>query len=495
MLKKNCRFLWGAARSLDESRWSREARGRAFAVLDSGDVVVLKETLVRGSEFLTAEHLLKGIEDTQDLKRGDISILDDWQQRSMEQFRAYSSPIDNGYITGKVDGAQGNVTFYPTGTLAYKIMCQVAKGSMTLETELGLYVFSTAGSIEVGDNMKDYVLTAVATSVNHELNKSLSPMRNWSDSSFQTAVRTQLDHVMGAAGDFSRQKTLTFELLCAKRTTYLGKVHSELAVSYEQGGAFLLGICDHQCFIPHYELPLSDFPQPIWRKVSAAGEVFEIMHDMTDVVLGQMTEGAFGDKWFPGQRMNFHPEGWVFLDHKHCDAKFGPTYGKIKHPDYYRIHQFQKYGEARVLAYPEAVDKYYPTVARLRRFRQNTPLALREFLENMKTVLLEEVNLKSETYKGLKAKAQERVKSYLDKPSPKELETICRMLVHATGLKNKIMRAASIFELNDEDAIRFGKSILMKCEPWRNDPAVMAQKEVDEHSPLIEKLLQMVVFR
>jgi len=244
---------------------------------------------------------------------------------------------------------------------------------MTLETELGLYVFSTAGSIEVGDNMKDYVLTAVATSVNHELNKSLSPMRNWSDSSFQTAVRTQLDHVMGAAGDFSRQKTLTFELLCAKRTTYLGKVHSELAVSYEQGGAFLLGICDHQCFIPHYELPLSDFPQPIWRKVSAAGEVFEIMHDMTDVVLGQMTEGAFGDKWFPGQRMNFHPEGWVFLDHKHCDAKFGPTYGKIKHPDYYRIHQFQKYGEARVLAYPEAVDKYYPTVARLRRFRQNTP--------------------------------------------------------------------------------------------------------------------------
>ena len=54
-----------------------------------------------------------------------------------------------------MDGAQGNVTFYPTGTLAYKIMCQVAKGSMTLETELGLYVFSTAGSIEVGDNMKD----------------------------------------------------------------------------------------------------------------------------------------------------------------------------------------------------------------------------------------------------------------------------------------------------------------------------------------------------
>ena len=35
----------------------------------------------------------------------------------------------------------------------------------------------------------------------------------------------------------------------------------------------------------------------------------------------------------------------------------------------------------------------------------------------------------------------------------------------------------------------------MKCEPWKNDPAVMAQKEVDEHSPLIEKLLQMVVFR
>ena len=49
---------------MDESRWSREARGRAFAVLDSGDVVVLKETLVRGSEFLTAEHLLKGIEDS-----------------------------------------------------------------------------------------------------------------------------------------------------------------------------------------------------------------------------------------------------------------------------------------------------------------------------------------------------------------------------------------------------------------------------------------------
>jgi len=491
-------------------RWAREARGRGYAITSSGEVLVLKESLIRGSEFLTEAHHAEGIEDTQDLEsHRDSDILDYWQQKSMEQFNRAENVINDGYITGKVDGAQGNITFYPAGSTECDIMTTVVQKEKAfyLSTKEGLYVPSTSGCLFVPESMEWYVLTSFAGAIGWDLFEKSSRHTNWRNERFQTLLLDKITRpIMEASGGYDRQRTMTFEWVCANRTTFhTGKVHTELAVNYPTSGVYFLGLSEGGKYYPHYEFTakeqMKDYPQPNWRKVSTAGEVFEIMGDMTAVLKQNMTEAEFGDKWFKGQQTTFHPEGWVFLDASNCDSRYGPTYGKIKHPDYYIFHKFEKYGETRVLAYPTTVDKYYPIVGRLRNFRENTPKYIGDFLDSMRDVLVEDVNVESDTYKGMKPKGRARFDSYIANPNPEDLDVICKMVVNNMGdtLKEHVIdKVCATFGLDKserEDRI-FGlaKSVMMTCQPWKNDSVEMGKKLMNENSPIVMELFKLVVY-
>ena len=78
--------------------------------------------------------------------------------------------------------------------------------------------------------------------------------------------------------------------MCKNRTTYKKTVHRELAVGYDFSGLSLLGLVLDNKYIPHYELPNSStiVPHPVSRNVKSSTEVFQIMRELNDVVMGKV---------------------------------------------------------------------------------------------------------------------------------------------------------------------------------------------------------------
>mmetsp|Transcript_53801 Transcript_53801/g.114868 ORF Transcript_53801/g.114868 Transcript_53801/m.114868 type:complete len:580 (-) Transcript_53801:58-1797(-) len=492
-----------------QPRWAIEARGRSYAVLldadpqDEAVVLELDAKLVRGPEFLTEAHHGAGVNDSQDIGfAADTSHLNRWQQEVMGQFGNSKSSLPDAVISTKVDGANGNITFYPAGSTANALIKVVNLGKMTVELEVGLFVFATSGCPYVSENMEDYVVTAMAAHFKIPVDQAAAPMQNWAREDFQTALTQFCRSLLGADAE-PAQTTFIFEWVNANRRSYTGKVHVQLAANYAEAGLFFLGLSKHGVYVPHFDVQhLHHLPQPMWRRVSTAGEVFDYMHDLRAVTFGTLTEAALVDKWFPGQSGPIHVEGLVISDYHHCNKPYGPTYGKIKTPDYYLIHKWEKYTAKRVLAeFSENVDQFYPTLKKLRKFQGTSRESLLHGAKEVKAMIQAQIAEGSDTYKSLQQKAKVYFDRYFeDRQQTAAYVTCFRM---AVGTMPRSVRETVAAKLASELQIDvgmhadklmslLGKPFLLNCQGWEDDGyEARVGNYLDQHPELQPLLLNM----
>jgi hypothetical protein len=501
--------------------WAREARGRGYLVTPDRAVHEVKASLVRGAELLTAAHLSQGVSGTQDIDAGDCAserASDRNLERNLERFDAHQrsimamfddadATIEQGFVTGKADGALCVATRYPKDCAVYPYMLCVAKaeGALCLDTPEGLWLLSTSGCLVVGDAMRDYVVTALAGHCACDIAPGASSRSVWDNvkyhvcDMFQNIARNNCvstDDVVG----------FTFEMMCKGRVTHKGNLHTELAIEYDKSFIQIFGMCWDDAYVPHFRLE-GEFPQPYWRKVSSTAEVFAMMRDLEDVVGGRVATDVYAAKWFPGQdsAKQLHAEGFVYLDYRFADPRYGPTYSKIKLGSYYICHNAEKYGKARVAELGDATAAYFPIVGRLQRFRENSKAGLTGLLRELCCVLRTNMEPGAATYDGLATKAKARVNASVQAPEDAKLrDTAFKIIVNAMheSLVDRVQTMCrSAFDIRDTrsdvDVSAFTKALLMKASPWKvqdSDLPSAVDALVATQTDLVGQLFRLCVF-
>jgi hypothetical protein len=457
--------------------WSREARGRFYYFdTETQTVLVLKETLQRGVEVLTRAHTTHAVTATQDMRQGEYDHLDDIQQDCIKAFQLAESPM-NAYLTGKVDGSLILVSAYPRGTSECRIMEEILATcgdsfSRQLAAACGegpLLVVATQGTLMIGADMQDYVVTALQ-SMFGPLPTGISMEEAWA-LQCPKMVRTVLEFLDTA--DLKNRTHLCFEAFCKNRRTITGRLHTELAIAYDRDGFNLLGAMVGGKYIPHFDLPPT-LPQPISLRVSNTREVYKIMEDMDEVVLGTLEYTAFLERYgFPADA-TIHMEGWVLL----TPHPAGYDYAKIKTNLYYKCHKVRSYNVPTLLALPTSCDATYPILRVLRDFYAN---ADRRFCETIKrTIVMLEAEVAlgpaSPFYEALPQKAKAHFN--LDKK-----DTLFRMLMNVCtdlfrGSVADILK--SVWEVEAEpqgDMVRLVSQFMTKHMPWQKPISEDARKD------------------
>jgi len=278
-------FIW-------QPKWSREARGRFYWIgLNKGTKVIeLKSALQRGIEVLTKAHLDSGIESTQDVDPKSWDRLDLVQQNILKTFSG-NNPT-NSYLTAKVDGSLIIVNIYPKESKQYPIIknlalefgdsftCRLVQNCILNNSPI--ITISTQGTLFIGDEMQDYFMT----SIEPLMGQSINSMDDWVWVS-NKFIQIINDYYQILNLEPKSMINLCFEAYCKKRTTITGKLHPELAIGYDHSGINLLGMMYQSNYRPHFDMPQQIFTQPLFYHVSNTSQVYSLMNQLDQVVLGK----------------------------------------------------------------------------------------------------------------------------------------------------------------------------------------------------------------
>ena len=475
--------------------WAREARGR-FYYYDavSKKVHALKDTLQRGVEVLTQAHAKAAIAETQDMKLGEYAHLDDIQQACIQKFLSPENVPMNAHLSGKVDGSLLIVSVYPRDTAECHIMEEILEAcgdsfsrqlaKSCTEANAPLVVVATQGTLMIGSDMQDYFVTALQALTGQSLADITTVKRAWSQ---------QIPHFLQSiqeyivlAGLQHKRVHLCFEAFCKNRRTFLGRLHTELAISYDRHGFNLLGALVDNTYIPHFALPAAIFAQPISLPIRGTQQVFTILEDMDRVVLGTLENTAFLEKYgFPADSL-IHMEGWVLLTPL-ADCY---DYAKIKTSLYYKCHKIRSQNVPALLALPTSCDATYPILAVLREFHANANQRFTDTIAATIAMLEAEVALGegSAFYAALPAKARVHF-------NPEKKDTLFRMLINVCGdlfkarLQDILCRIWNLEEPH-EDMFHLVKQILTKHTPWQKPLATQVVREAmrELYSIMVESM-------
>ena len=489
-------------------RWTREARGRGYAINWTGDVYEIKSSLIRGAELLTKAHLEEGVDDTQDIHDWKFDTLDMHQQTIVKMFNNKDDvPIEDAYITQKVDGSLLVVTYYPTDTPEYDLMNRYVglTGCYHVKTITGLYIPSTSGNVFISDAMKCYFVTATAALCGVEITHSSSDAV-WED--IKDSFAQKMEPIVGQVNSSKAQCSLVFEMVCKDRMTHGKKVHTEHAISYPSSGLFFLGTCkvtyegSSGVYIPHYKHQDVDIQQPAWRKVTSTGETIQIMKDLDASIKGDMSMTNLNLKWFGVDSSLIHPEGFVYMDHHICDDT--PTYSKIKLPIYYKCHKFDRYSVDEFLSFPESVDDYFPILGRLRWYTTNISDTITTHANDLLNIVEAKLTNKSNSYKKAPAKAKKRFDAYFDKQKQQDKAILCKMITNSIDKEAQTRRmivdmTRRTFKIQnntkDDELMKISKTLLMRLTPWESGYEERLNELVkDKKNQLMDQIYRTVMY-
>ncbi|NBP02545.1 MAG: HD domain-containing protein [Proteobacteria bacterium] len=463
-----------------QPKWAREARGRFYYVGDKfgGKVVPLKDTLQRGIEVLTKAHLDGGITETQDVDPKSWSKLDNIQQMVMRTFSGVN-PTDS-YLTGKVDGSLLIVNIYPRECEQYEIIKHLAlsygdKFTKTivnhcLSLEGPIVTVSTQGTLFIGEEMQDYFLTSIQPLVDYEV-KALDDWQHM----VPTFVTKAIDYYSSMKLDNTEMVNMCFESYCKNRTSFTGRLHTELAVGYDHNGLNLLGVMNQGRYIPHFDLPRRVFKQPFYYHVQNTLAVYRLMAELDEVVLGTRSMDKFLENFTVDEFTSLvvHPEGFVLLTP--IDGQY--DYAKIKTQMYYKCHKIRPNKMQELLQLPEVCGTYYPILRNLHWFFDNLSESINALIHRTFQALTCEINKSSVFYTKQNPKARQRMDEVIDNVDNADVNK--KMVVYKMMLNNKdnwsdIVKIFSeitmdIYKTSSEDMLLFTKGLLMKVEPWRPD--------------------------
>ena len=461
-----------------QPKWAREARGRFYYVGDmaGGKVVPMKDTLQRGIEVLTKAHLDGGITETQDVDPKSLSKLDTVQQMIMRTFSGVN-PI-NSYLTGKVDGSLLILNVYPKECEQYPIIKHLAlthgdKFTKTIvnhciATDSPIVTVSTQGTLFIGEEMQDYFLTSVQPVIDYEV-KSFD---SWEQMA-PLLVSKVLDYYTSMKLDNTDMVNMCFESYCKNRISFTGRLHTELAVGYDHNGVNLLGAMNQGRYIPHFDLPRRVFKQPFYYNIKNTMDVYRLMGELDEVVLGKRTMDQFLENFDIDEFTSrvVHPEGFVLLTP--IDGVY--DYAKIKTQMYYKCHKIRPNKMQELLLLPEVCGTYYPILRNLHWFFDNLNESIHALITRTFTALTSEIHKGSIFYTKQNPKARQRMDEVIDNPDNNDK----KMVVYKMMLNNKdnwtdIVALFSgitmdIYKTQSEEMLIFTKGLLMKVEPWRPD--------------------------
>lgn len=342
--------------------WARQCRGVCFYVLSDFTCVPIKYQLQRGAELITGMLVSAQIASTQDIADAKkIACLSESQQRTCKTLLVGENDgLINAHLTEKVDGSLLTVTFYfgEQANLMSELITKygdefskmILKGFMNLGY---VAVVSTQGTLTIGDDMQDYFATSVYDShypASHDTVLSSSPTEFFEKNcgfwfSEMLDVLVQLPVI-----DDCVNISLCWETVCAGRLTLWGKLHQELAISYDKSMYLFLGAswCGNNWVInvPHTMLNLTGVSEPRFWITETAKQVDDLMRGLEDVVYGRLSSLDFISKFTPSNKtfdpvLPLHPEGYV------CYTKEGEyrglplvDYNKLKLAAYYIGHKF-----------------------------------------------------------------------------------------------------------------------------------------------------------
>ena len=440
-------FIW-------RPKWARQARGSFFGLID-GRVHCLKMLLQRGVELLGKSHLDAKIDETQDYSASTLERLDDTQQQLARTF-ATGGPI-NAYLTSKRDGSLIGVNLYPRESKEVSLMRKLAEQDpfarvlLTVADEQKLPfipVVCTQGTLMITENMWSYFLTAF---YNIQESKYPTPLEMWQSEcddfiKFIENIYYFLEEQKVAPGSTNNVMSMSFEAVCPNRTTYDGVVHTELTVSYKQAHFDFLGVTvdigtSTERYIPHFDIDFSynslNRMVPMWLKITHTDQVFDLMNKLDSVVKGEMEEKEVLYKSHCPDICEIDFEGFVLLAPK-LDGSY--DYSKIKTTLYYYAHKVRESNIPALLALPDAVNQYYPTVSKLKTFYGTLEEKVPRMVETVHAHLDAEIKKGeySQYYNGLSVKAQAKFAKY----SP---EVLKRMYINACS-KQFLPKARAIIE-------------------------------------------------
>lgn len=456
-------------------KWAREARGR-FYYIGGDKVIPLKETLQRGIEILTQAHLVAGITETQDVNISNNKV-DDTQQMILSKFSG-ENQFDT-FLTGKVDGSLLIVNIYPIECVQYDIIKKIglAHGDAftqtiiryCVENFLPIITISTQGTLFIGIDMQDYFLTAI---------QPLIVSTYCWETIVPCFVAKILDYYTMIQLNNKEMVNICFEAYCKNRTTFLGKLHTELAIGYDHSGMNLLGLMNCGRYIPHFNLPRAIFTQPFYIHIENTKEVFRLMKELDEVVLGKRTIEMFLTNFSLDCITSrvVHPEGFVLLTPVKNSYGDDYDYEKIKETLYYACHKVRQEKIKELLELPMSCSSYYPILKNLHTFFDNIGETVKSLVQSSYNRLIKEINKESVFYTKQNPKAQARMNIVItsDAYDIKSLEVVCKMMLNCKDNASDLIELLSpvtieLYSNSTEELILFTKNLLMKCEPWKPD--------------------------
>ena len=301
------------------------------------------------------------------------------------------------------------------------------------------------------------------------------------------------------------------EMVCANRTSYSGEVFTCLATSYDHGGIYVLGEWVPDMYVPSTTQDTNSLIRyPASRMVSDQAQLMALMRSIMDCTVPQAVPQRRMDQVmdyvarYPASEVEDkerqfsaslrsrttgvttkHYEGYVaysLLDGESSPYPVAKAGGKIKTPDFYKLHKWQKYGIDVALGMPVEMDSIYPIVGQLKKLMQSQGCECDNTASELMYDLLGEVTENTDEVKSsLPEKARPRVDAYLsgsrdEKDAGMLLKVIANMMTPAMQ-KRAARRARAMMEkmgcpdeaLNDDDKMaNLGKKLLMVAEPWVN---------------------------
>ena len=478
-------------------KWAREARGRFYYIGDD-KVISLKDSLQRGIEILTKVHTTAGINETQDVTNTNLQSLDAIQQNILDKFSCENHPI-NSYITSKVDGSLLIINVYPINSEQYSVIMKIDNDLTLLELdELDIYfkkdysfthtiikycienklpiiTVSSQGTLFLSSDMHEYFLTSIQPLI--DIN--ISSIENWIDiiPIFVKKVLDYIGFIKLERFDNNQMTNLCFESYCKNRTTFGGKVHTELAVGYDHNGLNLLGLFNKGVYIPHFDLPRYIFTQPFYLHIHETAEVFRLMNELDEVVLGNYTEKKLLSNFKLDEFTSrvVHPEGFVLL----TPINGIYDYAKIKTKIYYKCHKIHKENIDELLKLPEETFKYFPILKTLHAlFDPVNMITMKELIADIYKSLLEEINTEFNTKSNF-YKTRIRIRPYIDDIINKidlsiysddrsKLSEVYNTIINlGDNIKKQFGVIANIFYQNNSIAmINFLINLIMDIKPW-----------------------------
>ena len=511
--------------------WSREARGR-FYYIGSKKVVELKSALQRGIEVLTKAHMDMGIKATQDVDPKAWDIFDDNQRAVLKSFSGSNEYA--GYLSGKVDGSLLIINVIPVGSEQYKLIADLALAhgdeftkaivSYCIENGLDLVTVSTQGTLFIGPDMQDYFITAIEPLIGQKI----SVMADWS---WVVPIFVTLVLKYYKSMNTSSMVNYCFEAYCKNRTTITGKEHTELAIGYDHSGFNLLGMMCDGNYVPHFKMPRHTFIQPIFIHVSSTNQVFQLMKELDEVVMGARTKEQFLSNFvideFTAPVIQF--EGFVLLTQL-PDGRF--DYAKYKAGLYYKCHKVHKENIKELCQLPPSCSEHYPIIKKMKGFFDGLDVKLEALVNESFQVLESQINKRSSFYKSQPSKAQARWDVVIDAKIPevavehmcpmcsyfgnpdylkeialkesalkeyaKNKETIFRMMLNVKDVSKELVRfigaiTTRLFNLESEELMTFVKNLFMKIEPWKVDWQKRLAKLLEVFDEAVNELYAIVV--